>query len=123
VVSELVETRRVWPPGVEGLTTASSSTLIWSCGCTVAKIEQVIVVPEGLQNPACWPFEVSVTVPAADPRPVPEGSVIVIWLPAEAERPPVEDVPNATRYTVRAPAAELSVETVGCVGWFAGGMV
>jgi hypothetical protein len=116
LVSELVDTRSVSVAGVDGFTMPSTSTLIWSCGATVANTEHVIVVPEGPHEPTCWPFDVSVAAPDADPSPVPEGNVIVIWLPAEPERPPVEDVPNVTLYTVCAPAAELSVEMAGCVG-------
>jgi hypothetical protein len=97
IVSELVETRSVSVVlGVDGFTTSSSSTVSWSCAATVAKIEHVIVVPDGLHDPTCWPPAASVTMPDAAPRPVPDGSVTVIWLPAGPERPPVEEVPNRT---------------------------
>jgi hypothetical protein len=61
-----------------------------------------------LQNPIEVVVEtfVSYTCPFWNvDRSVVEGNVIVIWLFAAADIPPVEDAVNVTAYTVRAPAA------------------
>jgi hypothetical protein len=98
LVSEVVDSRSVWVPGVDGLMTPSSSMLIWSPADTGPEIEQVTVVPPTWQlEPTCWPVVASVTVdPETEPSPVPAGKMIVIWLWAGLDRAPVEDVVNAT---------------------------
>jgi hypothetical protein len=110
--SEVVATVAVGVPALEGLVTALSTTFtLWLAGIAlVPDMKQVAtwVVLLTLQNPIELVVEtvVSYTCPfwKVD-RSVVDGNVIVIWLFAAEDIPPVEDVVNVTAYTVRAPAA------------------
>jgi hypothetical protein len=95
LVSEVVESRSVWVPGVDGLTTPSISTLTWSSAATAPEIGQVTVAPAAWQFVlTCWPFVLSLTEPEIEPSPVPGGKMIAIWLWAGTDRAPVSDVAN-----------------------------
>ena len=99
--SEVVDTATVSVVDVVvGFVTPSSSTVTLSPALTLSplKMMQVSVVPEVLlQSPPTsgWPLVVlSVTMPAFVSllKPVPEGNVSVIVLPAAPDMPPVEEV-------------------------------
>ena len=101
-MSEVVDTVRLAVCGLVGLVTPSSWMLTASPAAIVLapvtlQVATATVVDDEKQFPTALPLVVSVTVELKSLlKLVSAGSVIVIWLLAAAESPPVAEVLNAT---------------------------
>src|ERR1700733_2370043 len=92
--SDVVATVNVVFSVLDGLVTEFSSTVRAALAPTLSppKKPQVATRPDSLQEPMSVFAALSTELLFTLVRLVPDGNVIVIWLSAAAERPPVEDV-------------------------------